>query len=219
MKDLAVITALNHSGYFEKNFVEFKNILKMLFTSQGRSVKGKTLPSFKTSGKVFPIRTYRLANNMCVLTNCAVFWRARMTSQNTNNNLKYSAILYSKTSKKICIIQLLFFCYIFLPISHKRGKAKRIKKRSARSWLVKQAFLQYKITKLPNKRTILQVMCTLFARYLFSSKCSTRRYTTALLRNGFRIMSPEMTDWHKNQNSSNSSFLLKGKSVLVVDRG
>ena len=53
MKDLAVITALNHSGYFEKNFVEFKNILKMLFTSQGRSVKGKTLPSFKTSGKVF----------------------------------------------------------------------------------------------------------------------------------------------------------------------
>ena len=54
MKDLAVITALNHSGYFEKNFVEFKNMLKMLFTSQGRSVKGKTLPSFKTSGKVFP---------------------------------------------------------------------------------------------------------------------------------------------------------------------
>ena len=53
MKDLAVITALNHSGYFENNFVEFKNILKMLFTSQGRSVKGKTLPSFKTSGKVF----------------------------------------------------------------------------------------------------------------------------------------------------------------------
>ena len=72
MKDLAVITALNHSGYFEKNFVEFKNILKMLFTSQGRSVKGKTLPSFKISGKVFSNK-YRLANNMCVLTNCAVF--------------------------------------------------------------------------------------------------------------------------------------------------
>ena len=45
MEGLAVITALNHSGSFVKNFVEFLKKIKMLFTSLGRSVKGKTVPS------------------------------------------------------------------------------------------------------------------------------------------------------------------------------
>ena len=54
MEGLAVTIALNHSGSFVKNFVEFKKKIKMLFNSLGRSVKGKTVPSFKTSGTVFP---------------------------------------------------------------------------------------------------------------------------------------------------------------------
>ena len=37
MEDLAVITALNHSGSFRKNFVKFKKKIEMLFTSLGRS--------------------------------------------------------------------------------------------------------------------------------------------------------------------------------------
>ena len=65
MEDLAVITALNHSGSFGTNFVKFKE-KKILFTSLGRSVLGKTVPPvlsaslglrpwavFKTSGAVF----------------------------------------------------------------------------------------------------------------------------------------------------------------------
>ena len=37
MEDLAVITALNHSGSFGKNFVKLKEKIEMLFTSLGRS--------------------------------------------------------------------------------------------------------------------------------------------------------------------------------------
>ena len=58
MEDLAVITALSCS--FEKNFVKFMGKIKMLFTSLGRSVFGKT-SFFSTawglllaSGTVFP---------------------------------------------------------------------------------------------------------------------------------------------------------------------
>ena len=46
MVDLAVITALIHSGSLGKNFVKFmEKKFKMLFTSLGRSVLGKTVPS------------------------------------------------------------------------------------------------------------------------------------------------------------------------------
>ena len=50
MENLALITALYPSGSFRKK-------IKMLFTSQGQSVLGKTVPSVlctKTSGTVFP---------------------------------------------------------------------------------------------------------------------------------------------------------------------
>ena len=44
MVDLAVITALIHSGSLGKNFVKFmEKKFKMLFTSLGRSVLGKTV--------------------------------------------------------------------------------------------------------------------------------------------------------------------------------
>ena len=48
MEDLAVVTALNHSGSFRKNFLKLKkkNIyIYILFTSLGRSVLGKTVRS------------------------------------------------------------------------------------------------------------------------------------------------------------------------------
>ena len=65
-----------------------------------------------------------------------------------------------------------FFCLVFLLISHKAGKAKRIEKRRARSRLIKQVFFTYKITNCPNNRTISQDICSLFARYLYSTLCS-----------------------------------------------
>lgn len=72
----------------------------------------------------------------------------------------------------LLIIQLFFFCQVIQLICHKAGKAKRIEKRCARSRLVKQVFFTYKITNCPNNRTILQDICILFARYLYSSWCS-----------------------------------------------
>ena len=67
MKNLAVLTAFYHSGSFRNHLLGFGKKIKMLFTSQGRSVLGKTEPSIlcnarglglravsKTSGTVFP---------------------------------------------------------------------------------------------------------------------------------------------------------------------
>ena len=62
-------------------------------------------------------------------------------------------MLHTKTCNRLLIIQLLFF-------SSKAGKAKRIKKRSARSRSLKQVFLQYKVTNC----TMSYNTCTLFAR-------------------------------------------------------
>ena len=49
MEDLAVVTALNHSGSFRKNFLKLKKkkyiYIYILFTSLGRSVLGKTVRS------------------------------------------------------------------------------------------------------------------------------------------------------------------------------
>ena len=64
LEDLDVITALNHSGSFGKNLVKFEKKMKMLFTSLGRSVFGKTVPSVLNT--VFPNTDLRLANNMSV---------------------------------------------------------------------------------------------------------------------------------------------------------
>ena len=59
MEDPAVITALNHSGSFGRNLVKFKEKKKMLFTSLGQSVLGKTVPTvFSTA------RGRGLANNI-----------------------------------------------------------------------------------------------------------------------------------------------------------
>ena len=52
MEDLAVFTALNHSGSFGKNFIRFLKKIKMSFTGLGWSVLGKTVP----------IRSFRLCN-------------------------------------------------------------------------------------------------------------------------------------------------------------
>ena len=66
MENFAVITALYHSGSFRNHLLGFRKN-KMKFTSQGRSVLGKTVPYVlctargsrpravsKTSGTVFP---------------------------------------------------------------------------------------------------------------------------------------------------------------------
>ena len=71
MEDLAVITALNQSSSFEENFVLFKEKIKMLFTSLGRSVLGKLGLEYHPSttsrprAQFFSIRTSRLVNNIC----------------------------------------------------------------------------------------------------------------------------------------------------------
>ena len=67
MENLGVIVALYHSGSFGNHLLAFRKKIKMLFTSQGWSVLGKTVPSFlftNTSGTVFPIRTSDLVNNI-----------------------------------------------------------------------------------------------------------------------------------------------------------
>ena len=45
MENLAVLTAFYHSGSFRNHLLGFGKKIKMLFTSQGRSVLGKTVPS------------------------------------------------------------------------------------------------------------------------------------------------------------------------------
>ena len=63
MEDLAVITALNHSGSFGENFVMFnEKKVKMLFTRLGRFALGKTVPEVLS-----PIWTSKLANNIYLL--------------------------------------------------------------------------------------------------------------------------------------------------------
>ena len=84
-------------------------------------------------------------------------------------------ILSDTTPKRLISYLLsncLFFYQVFLFISYKAGKAKRIEKPSAHSRQVKQVFLQYKITNSSNNRTISQDVCTLFARNLHSTLCS-----------------------------------------------
>ena len=80
-------------------------------------------------------------------------------------------------------------------VSHEAGKVKQIGKRSARSRLVKQVFLHYKITNWPNNRTISHDICTLFARYLHStlyrwtiwpSSVTTAKITTVADLNSIR---------------------------------
>ena len=46
-----------------------------------------------------------LCNIAEYLTSCAVFWRPRRASQNTNNESKFSAILQKKTANQKFIIQ------------------------------------------------------------------------------------------------------------------
>ena len=45
MENLAVITALHYSGSFCDHLLGFRQKIKMLFTSQGQSELGKTVPS------------------------------------------------------------------------------------------------------------------------------------------------------------------------------
>ena len=78
---------------------------------------------------------------------------------------------------KCLISYILFNCFFLYCLSAHYslgGKRKRLEKRSARSRLVKQVFffLQYKIINFPYNRAISQDICTLFARYLYSTLCS-----------------------------------------------
>ena len=66
--NLAMITVLKCSG-LSHAFRCVVESTKMLFTSLGRSVSGKTVPSdlsTNTSGTIFPIRTSWLVNNLYV---------------------------------------------------------------------------------------------------------------------------------------------------------
>ena len=78
---------------------------------------------------------------------------------------KNSAMLHTKTSNKLFIIQILFSLFKPLLISHMAGKAKQTEKFSVSSQLVNQVFLQYKITNCPNNCTTLRDIRTLFALY------------------------------------------------------
>ena len=87
----------------------------------------------------FPLKTfldflYLAVTHPSIFKSCAVFWLALRPCQNTNKEWKYWAILHTKQFNNLFIIQLLFFsCQVFLLISHKVGKVRRIKKRSVRS--------------------------------------------------------------------------------------
>ena len=92
-------------------------------------------------------------------------------SQNTNH-WKYLAILHTKMSFKLFIIQLLFFSaksFCSFPIRWERQSRWRRVARAA-DWF-NRFFLPYKITNCPNNRTILQEVWTLFARYLYCTFC------------------------------------------------
>ena len=60
--------------FFSEPFVRFKKKIKMLFTSHGRSVLGKTVPCLvyrprpypRPRAQFFPIRTSRLVNNIYI---------------------------------------------------------------------------------------------------------------------------------------------------------
>ena len=75
-------------------------------------------------------------------------------------------MLHTKTSNKLLIIHSAKSFGSFLI---EVGKAKRIEKRSACNRLVKQVFLQHKITNSPSNRTISQDICARFAWYLYST--------------------------------------------------
>ena len=59
------------------------------------------------------------------------------------------------------------FCLFFIRREKRSGKRSVAR---AADWL--NRFLRYKITNCPNNRTISQDICTLFARYLYSTLCS-----------------------------------------------
>ena len=90
-------------------------------------------------------------------------------SQNTNH-WKYLAILHTKMSFKLFIIQLLFFSaksFCSFPIRWERQSRWR-RVACAADWFNS---LPYKITNCPNNRTISQEVWTLFARYLYCTFC------------------------------------------------
>ena len=93
----------------------------------------------------------------------------QITIQTTNKNTQ--RYYTPKYLIPVVLSNCLFFCLVFLFISLRAGKAKWIEKLSMHSQLVKQAFLQYKITNCPNNHTISQDICSLFAHYLYSTLC------------------------------------------------
>ena len=95
----------------------------------------------------------------------------RVKSQTMGNNAQW----YYTPKRLISYLssKCFFSSKSFLLISPKGGggEAKRIEKCYARSQPVKQVFTQYTITNCPNNHTMSQDICTLFARYLYSSLC------------------------------------------------
>ena len=62
MEYLAVITVLNpiDSGSFGKNFVKFKKKIKMLLSSLGRFVLGKSVPSVLSINTDLPVGEWHI---------------------------------------------------------------------------------------------------------------------------------------------------------------
>ena len=83
---------------------------------------------------------------------CDVFWRALRVSQNTHKDFFPAKSFYS-----------------FLIRREKQTRQRSVA--GAADWLI-SLFLQYKITNCPNNRTVSQDICTLFARYYYTSLCS-----------------------------------------------
>ena len=112
MEGLTLITAVNHWVLLERISLSLlKKKIKMLSTSLGRSVLEKTVPSvlsavLKTSGTVFPTRTFRLANTYvykyiyCFLTRN---WLDQMTT--TNRIILSQALIIIRSKRNTFIIR------------------------------------------------------------------------------------------------------------------
>ena len=87
--------------------------LKEIFAQLDIGSLGCWWPNLNIQGPPCPkIFSWKCWLVICVIfTRCAVFDRPARASQNTNNEYKYSAILHTKTSNKLFIIQR--FCTVF----------------------------------------------------------------------------------------------------------
>ena len=79
---------------------------------------------------------------------------------------------YEKTCKTCKKTSDCFFILLSLSINFSEGRKAKQEAISVHSQLVKQVFLQHKITKCPNNHSISQDICTLFPGYLYATLSS-----------------------------------------------